>query len=334
MATIRDVAKTAGVSTATVSYVLNNKPVHPDKEKKVLDAIEKLNYIPNSAARGLRSKKNNTIGLVIPDITNPFYPNLAKGCQDAFKEKGYTLMMYNTDEQQNQIPNIIKQIREGKLDGIILASLVNSDIDNVHELESLNFPTVVAHRKLEECNFDSVVVDNYFGAYKATEHLISLGHTNITFLRDMNGSPVSKDRLNGYIDAMKQLNLTPFVLEGNASYQSGYSITMQLLNKYKGYQQPSAIFASSDIMAYGVLDAVKKMGKLIPDDISIVGFDDLFLSSWETIQLTSVRVPIYEVGYQASNLLLRKMENGNLKTKKNHIVLETELVLRKSCGTL
>ncbi|WP_077601806.1 LacI family DNA-binding transcriptional regulator [Oceanobacillus sojae] len=332
MVTIKDIAKLANVSTATVSYVLNNtRPVHPDKEKKVREAIKELNYVPNSAARGLRSKKNQTIGLVITDITNPFYPNLAKGCQEVLKQNDYTLMMYNSDEQHDQISNVVRHVREGKLDGIILANLVTTDIDNLKALNELNFPTVIVHRNLKNINMDSVVVDNYSGAHAGTEHLIGLGHKNIIFFQGINESPVTIERKNGYIDAMKTNGLEPCIKEGKGSYQASYSQTLKLIND-ESQKNPTAIFASSDIMAFGVMDAVKTQGLSVPEDISVIGYDDLFMSSWNSIQLTTVRVPTFELGKQAARLLLRKMNNDS--EKKNHLVLQTELIIRKTCNPL
>lgn len=332
LTTIKDIAKKADVSVATVSYVINNtRPVHPDKKKRILQAIEELNYVPNATARGLRAKKNQTIGLVISDIMNPFYPDLAKGCQDVAKDNGYTLMLYNTEDQVDQLIGVIKQVREGKIDGLILASLLNSDKELIKGLLETPYPIVLAHRKLDNINVDSVVADNFTGAYTATEHLAALGHKRIALIDGVNESPVSVERKNGYLKAMETESLSKWVVNGKGKYQASYTNAYKLL-QLPVEQRPTAIFATSDLMALGVIDAAKDLNLSVPKDVAVMGYDDLFIAASRSIELSTVRVPRYEIGKQAAQLLLNKMKNGTdfTSSKAKNIILQTNLVVRKT----
>ncbi|MGG0451785.1 LacI family DNA-binding transcriptional regulator [Priestia megaterium] len=335
MATIKDIALRAGVSVATVSYVLNDtRPVHPEKKKRILQAIKELNYVPNATARGLRAKKTKTIGLVISDITNPFYPDLAKGCQDAAQENGYNLMMYNTNDRENQLIEMVKQAREGKLDGIILASTMQSDGKALEELLKTSYPVVFAHRKVKGFNIDSVTADNLSGASTATEHLIASGHQRIAFMNGVEGSSVMEERRDGYVTAMEKSNLSKWIINGQGKYQSSYSVASRIL-KLPIDERPTAIFASNDLMALGVIDAAKDLGLSIPKDMAVVGYDDLFIASSRSIQLSTIRVPRYEMGRMAFQILFEKIneESDSKTTKTKNIVLQTNLILRETCGT-
>lgn len=334
MPTIKDVAKRANVSVATVSYVLNSsRPVHPDKKERILQAIEELDYTPNATARGLRVKRNKTIGLVIPDIMNPFYPDLAKGCQDAAKESGYTLMMYNTDDQEGQLSGIIKEVKEGKVDGLILASLKTTERNELQELLELSFPVVLAHRGLEQVEIDSVVADNFTGAYDAAKHFVALGHRKIAFMNGIERSPASEQRRNGYLAAMKSEALRKWVVAGEGKYQTGYTTAYKLLQQPVS-DRPTAILASSDLMALAVMDAAKDLALSVPEDIAVIGYDNLFIASFRSIALTTVHVPRYEIGQEAAKLLIGKMEESKkcAAKKPSNQVLQTNLVIRKTCG--
>lgn len=333
MATIKDIALRANVSVATVSYVLNNtRPVHPEKKSRVLRAIEELNYVPNASARGLRARKTKTIGLVISDITNPFYPDLAKGCQDAAQESDYTLMMYNTNDKNDQLGEMAKQIREGKVDGLILASIKQSDREIVADLLKGPYPLVFAHRKLDGFDIDSVTSDNYQGAVAATEHLIMNGHKQIAFVDGVEGSSVTQERRRGYETAMQNAELSTWIVQGNGKYESCYSEAIRILKVPKS-KRPTAIFASSDIMAFAVIDAVKDLNLSIQIDISIMGYDDLFFSASRALELSTVRVPRYEIGRIATEMLLERIQD-DAKPKVKNIVLPTELVIRNTSGEL
>lgn len=334
MATIKDIAKKAGVSVATVSYVINNRPVSEERKKKVLKAIEELNYVPNEVARRLRVKKNKTIAMVLPDIMNPFYPDLAKGCQDVSRENGYTLLLFNTEDKEEQFTGIMDQVRKGGIDGIILANALEKDMEQVKALMDTSFPIVLAHRGIEGLEIDSVTADNFLGGYIATKHLISGGHVNIAFIEGLKGSVVSTDRKKGFLKAMEEekLEVKPeWVIWGNTEYQKSYEGAKQLLT-LPPHKRPTAIFSSSDLMALGVIDAVKDLNLSIPEDIAIVGFDDLFITSFRFIQLTTVHIPRYEIGRQAMQRLIDKINQEEKKDDIQNVILSPKLMIRNTCG--
>lgn len=333
MVTIKDIAKEAGVSVATVSFVLNDRTVSDKKKQKVLKAIDDLNYVPNKIARSLRVKKNNTILLVLPDIMNPFYPDLAKGCQDEAKAHGYNLMMINTEDEEEQLGKVFDQVRQGGIDGLILANVLEKDLKKVQNLIDTSYPIVLAHRSIPNLEIDTVTADNYLGSYHATKHLIKGGHKKIAFIEGLNDSSVSLDRKRGFIKAMKEANINvmaEWLVEGHTKYENSYRESMELLNLNK-QNRPTAIFASSDLMALGTLDAAKNAGYAVPDDIAIIGFDDLFLASFRFVELTTVHVPRYEIGRKAAKILIDKISKGK-KEEQQNVLLDTELMIRNSCG--
>lgn len=332
MVTIKDIAKEAGVSVATVSYVLNDRPVSDEKKKKVLQAIEDLNYVPNEIARRLRVKKNNTIGLILPDIMNPFYPDLAKGCQDEAKKNGYNLIMINTEDEEDQLVGVLNQVRQGGIDGLILANALERDLEKVEALINTSCPVVLAHRDITSLDIDSVTANNHSGSYVATKHLINEGHEKLAFIEGIADSTVSASRKEGFLKAVKEvgIELNPeWLVKGYTKYDDSYQAAVQLLSLDEEIR-PTAIFASSDLMALGALDAAKDYDYSIPDDIAIIGYDDLFLTSFRLVELTTVHVPRYEIGRRAASMLIDKI---NHKNDENHkVVLDTELIIRNTCG--
>ncbi|MET3505240.1 LacI family DNA-binding transcriptional regulator [Halalkalibacter oceani] len=334
MATIKDIAKKAGVSVATVSYVLNDRPVSEERKTKVLKAIEELNYVPNEVARRLRVKKNNTIAMVLPDIMNPFYPDLAKGCQDVARENGYTLLLFNTEDKQGQFAGIMVQVRKGGIDGMILANALEKDIEQVKKLMDTSFPIVLAHRGIEGLEVDSVTADNFSGGYMAAKHLITGGHVKIAFIEGLRGSAVSADRKKGFLKAMEDANLEvkpEWIVWGNTEYQKSYEGAKRLL-ELPADERPTAIFSSSDFMALGVIDAVKDLNLSIPGDIAVVGFDDLFITSFRFVQLTTVHIPRYEIGRRAMERLIEKINQKDKKDDIQNVVLSPKLMIRQTCG--
>src|SRR5690625_3924370 len=208
MATIKEIAKKANVSVATVSYVINEtRYVSPKLKERVLNAIEELNYVPNAMARGLRAKSTKTFGLVLTDITNPFYPDLARGCEDKAKSLGYYVMMINTDEKEDVLLNAIKQLREGRLDGLIVASATKSHRKILKEVIDEGYPIVLAHRYLDNLNVDTVVEDNETGMTAAVRYLLSLGHREIHLMSGKDDSFVSKARKSYFFKAMEEAGI-------------------------------------------------------------------------------------------------------------------------------
>lgn len=278
MSTIKDIAKRANVSVATVSYVINNtRYVSPDKRKRVEEAIKEMNYVPNAVARGLRVKNSKVISLVVADITNPFYPDIAKACEEVAYQAGYTLNIVNTNDQDDRLMDAVTQLREGKVDGLINTTTLDHHYPIIENLIKENYPIVLAHRFLEGLNIDSVVADNIKVAMDATNHFINLGHKKIAFMTGVTKSPINNLRIKGFLKAMKDANLTikkEWLASGQAKYQQSYDLAKQLLKDSN--DRPTAIININDLGALGVLDAASDLDISVPEELAIMGFDDLF----------------------------------------------------------
>lgn len=333
MPTIKDIAQKAGVSVATVSYVLNNNRfVSADKRERILDAIKELNYVPNAVARGLRVRESKAISLIVSDITNPFYPDLAKACEDVAQSLGYTVNMINTNDVSSRVELAASQLLEGKIDGLILTVALERDRPVIERLLEGDYPVVLAHRGLDHLKADIVVSDNFDGAVQATNHLIRLGHKRISLMTGVEGSSVTAARLNGYLHSMKLAGLAvmpEWLPSGGARYAKSYEATKTLL-QLPANQRPTAVINISDIGALGVIDAAMDSGLRIPDDLGVVGFDDLFISAIRRVQLTTVKIPRYELGQRATELLLQRI--GRTRDEPREIVLPVELIVRQTCG--
>ncbi|MBO9606866.1 MAG: LacI family DNA-binding transcriptional regulator [Paenibacillaceae bacterium] len=335
MATIKDIARHAGVSVATVSYVLNDtRYVSPDKKENVLRAIRELSYVPNAVARGLRVRRSQTISLVLSDITNPFYPDLARACEEVARSKGYALNMINTNDQPGAVGLAAKQLREGKVDGMIVSTALEFDREALLDLVKMGFPVVLVHRRLDGLPIDTIVSDNEAGGYMAARHLIELGHRRIAFVTGVNGSSVNISRMAGYRRAMTEAGIRVFpewLVSGEAKYRPSYDAAAALLRLPDGVR-PTAMINLSDIGALSVLDAAADANVRVPEDLAVIGFDDLFFASARQIQLTTVRIPRYELGKLAAERLFERM-NTSADTERQETVLPVEMIVRNTCGT-
>ncbi|MFB9276721.1 LacI family DNA-binding transcriptional regulator [Cohnella cellulosilytica] len=333
MSTIKDIAKNAGVSVATVSYVLNNnRYVSPEKKERVLAAIRELNYAPNAAARGLRAGESRTIGLIVSDLSNPFYPDLAKACEDAAQKHGYAVHMINTNDRPERMEQAAAQAREGKVDGLIVASALEADRELLQSLRERGFPLVLAHRRLDGLDADLVESDNFEAGLLAARHMLRLGHRRISFLAGVAGSPISRLREAGYRQAMAEAGidvLPAWVQSGEAKYAASYERMLGYADLPSG-ERPTAVINMSDIGAMGVLDAAADRGLRVPEDVAVMGFDDLFLAAFRSVRLTTVRIPRSELGRRATELLLDRIADAKLD--RRHEVLPVELVVRGTCG--
>ncbi|MGG1662057.1 LacI family DNA-binding transcriptional regulator [Brevibacillus sp. NRS-1366] len=333
MITIKDIAKHAKVSVATVSYVLNNtRFVSPERRERVLSSIKELNYVPNAVARGLRAKSTKTLGLVLSDITNPFYPKLAKGCEDAAQAAGYSIIIFNTNVQRSRILSAVSHIREGKVDGLIFASTLQSDSDIVQDLIEEGYPIIFAHRRVYGIQADSVFEDNVGGMTSAVRYLQSLGHKKISMLTGMNGCSVSNDRKETFVKAMKNsgiTNLEEWIRPTEDDYHLAYNVVMEMI-KLSEEKRPTAFVCISDVIALAVMDAVEDMGFNVPTDFSVIGFEDQFFAETRRIGLTSVRVPNYEIGQHAVQILINRLTHPEV-TEPVELVLPTRLIVRKTC---
>ena len=333
-ATLKDIAEETGLSVSSVSLVLNGRPnrISEKNRQKIIETARKLNYRPNQNAVSLITKRSRVIGLVMPDMTNMFFAQIAKGAESRSRELGYSLILCNTNDSPEKDVDYINVLLSQGVDGILLVSSYrpggeSSDYDPEKE-HLLEKPVVLIDRRAVGCpigeKVSGVFADNEVGGYLATKHLISLGHTKIGCITGPLGAASAKNRLFGHIRALQEAGL-PFdrslVREGDFHTDSGFVMGEQLLNK-----GVTAVFAGNDMMAYGVYRAAGKMGLKVPDDLSIVGFDDLKFSEIVEPPLTTVRQNSREMGRNAVDKIVA-MINGK---EEPVFTMQPELIVRKS----
>lgn len=327
--TIQDIAKLASVSTTTVSRVINNKTegVSEITRKKILKIIQDTGYKPSSLARGLITKRTKTIGLIIPDITNPFFPEMARGVEDMANKNGFNVFLCNTDDNPSKERKYIDALKEKYVDGIILTVSSNPNDEHINELLKSDIPIVMMDRELEDSDVKCVYIDNLEGGYIATKYLINLGHKKIGCITGPLKSKSAIDRYKGYEKAMLENGIPlnkDLVIESNYKIEGGVLATNKLLNK----SEVSAIFVCNDIMAYGAYRAIKQRGYSVPQDISIVGFDNIYISNMMEKELTTINQPTYSMGATATKMLIRSI-NGE-RINKKHICFKPKLIIRES----
>ena len=334
MVTIRDVAKEAGVSTATVSRALNEAElVTEETRRKVLVVIERLGYRPNAVARGLTTRKTKTIGLIVSDIMNPFYPEVARGVEDVLSTHGYNVILCNTDRDPKKESDYINLLIEKRVEGIVFASLP-ADKSLLTDLDRSGVPWVSAGHAMSGLEHDCVVVDNVLGAYQATQHLIRVGHRRIGHIAGPLHESVTAERLEGYRRAMIDQGLDPDdppVVEADYKQAGGYAAAMKLLALHPPV---TALFVGNDLMAIGALEAAHERGLSVPGDLAIIGIDDIPIASLHTIQLTTVAQPKTEIGAVATRMLLDRIERISSENAQtgSKVVLTPRLIVRRTCG--
>lgn len=329
MAKMSDVAKKANVSIATVSRVFSSpETVAEETKKKVLKVVEELNYTPNVLARQLRKMETKTIVVVVPDITNIFFSRVLRGIETIARENGYRVLLGDTENDITLENEYLKTLYEKHADGLILLT-ARTDRITIEKL-SENYPVVLACEYLEGSNLPTVSIDNISAARKATEHLIKLGHRRIAHITGPMNVILSRDRLKGYKQAMEsyELEVDPILIqEGDFYYKTGYNLMLKLLFIEN---PPTAVFAANDEMAIGAIKAIQSQGLKVPEDIAIVGFDNIKMSAIFSPSLTTIGQPTYKIGEKAMNLLLDLIRGKKLS--KNQFVLDDKLIIRESCG--
>ncbi|MEW6624533.1 MAG: LacI family DNA-binding transcriptional regulator [Bacillota bacterium] len=329
MPTINDVAKHAQTSISSVSRVLNNSGyVREEVRRRVLKAVEELQYNPNALARGLIKNKSNTIGLILPDILNPFFAHVARGVEDTARSYGYNVFLCNTDgsiEIENQYLKVLEQKR---VDGIIYAASQRGS-QLIAKLKDKGTPLVVLDRQIECVDIDTVHINNYQGAYMAVNYLVSLGHRKIAFIGGPKDIQSAVNRENGYREALQAHGLVideDLIKYGDFRYEGGYEGAGMLLAGKKAF---SALFSANDMMAIGAINRFVEAGIKVPDDISIVGFDDIPFAKLIVPQLTTIAQPIQDMSRIAAELLLEQIEGE--KKSSREVILLPKLVKRKTC---
>lgn len=333
--TIKDIAKKANVSITTVSRVLNNKQdgIGAATRKRVLDIIKELDYYPNSTARSMVTKKTKTIGLIIPDIRNPFFPELVRGVEDVANELEYSLFLCNTDGSFKREEESLRLMKEQNVEGLIFTGSFDSEEYLLQELvEKYKLPIVLLDRGLNNEKFSGVYIDNEKGGYIATRHLINLDHTRIACITGPDNIQNSKARLNGYFKALKQFDIQideKIIISGDYQMDGGYQAAKVLFEN----NNITAIFVLNDLMAFGVYQAALEIGIRIPEDISIVGFDNLKYTQLLTPKLTTIEQPTYKMGSVAANILIKQLEATD-KDRSEAISLEPKLIVGESSKKL
>nr|WP_205825197.1 LacI family DNA-binding transcriptional regulator [Bacillus sp. RO1] len=326
VATIKDVAKLAGVAVSTASYALNNvNKVSPATMKKVQEAARELNYMKNGFASDLKRTKTNTIALILRDLSGPFYSELIKGVQEVTTAHGYDLIACSSVGGTQS--TAAKFLKEKRVDGaIILAHNITNDI--VLESAREGFPIVVLDRKIDHEFVYQVEVDNFHGGYAATEYLINKGYREVGYVSGPMNSHDNQMRFDGYMAALREHGIqyqNKWKLSGDFTREGGYRATKMLIAQR---QLPEAIFYANDEMAIGGLQAFKENKISVPDDISIIGYDDIQMAEYVNPPLTTVRQPKYEVGALAVHVVFQALAKED--TVENYYNLSTEIVERKS----
>ncbi len=326
--TIYDVAEKAGVSISTVSRVINNTGrISAKTKKRVLEVIEQLGYQPSVVASALTGKRTRTIGLIIPDVANPFFAAVARRVEDRGRELGFNLLMCNTDNNPETEDMYLSLLKQKSVDGIIIGTTTRNH-RVLKELLQENLPVALIAQDIPELTIDVVSVDDYLGGYQAASHLVSLGHKRIAILLGNMNRTSDKYRLQAFRQVLEDNGLEleeDLVIRTDYSLEDGKRAARGLLTSPK---RPTAIFACFDFLAIGVYQAAKELGLHIPDDVSVVGFDNTILASIVDPPLTTIAQPIDEMGRQVMDLLVREIE-GEKKTKQR-VILPPELIIRQS----
>ncbi|MBU1065091.1 LacI family transcriptional regulator [bacterium] len=335
MATIVDVAKLAGFSTATVSRVINETgKVKITTRRKVLNAIKELNFSPNISAQILQSKQSKIIGMVFPDASSIYFSEIIRGIINLVNKYGFQIIIGSAHDEEEELKTASRFLNGRTVDGLVMMapSLTNEELFNIPI--NHNTPVVFISVPPEKAGMTTVVLDNFNSAIKMTQHLIKLGHRRIAFIHGSPHNYDSKRRYAGYLKALENEGIPESLkleAEGNFTEDSGYKACQQLL---KTEPRPTAIFAANDAMAIGAIEAVKDSGLKVPDNIAIVGFDDISTSQYITPALTTVRVPLYEMGQLVGKTLLQKINSDSKEhlTVAEQIVIPLEIIVRESCG--
>lgn len=328
--TMRDVARLAGVSIATVSAVINaTAAVSPKRAHRVREAMEALDYHPDQVARSLKVGRTEVVGVVMPDITNAFYPEVIRGVEDAAREAGYSVILCNSNEDPAQEQRHLSTLFSRRVDGVLIAC---SDASAAYEpLIRKRFPIVFFDRLPGGVNRAAVGTDNLEAGCKAAEHLLELGHRRVAMITGNLRHSTHRDRLEGFRRAMQEHHvaiLKEYLRDGDLSVASGYEAGMALLNLP---QPPSAIISSNNKMLLGLMRAISESGLACPAQISVIGFDDYVWTEHFTPRLTVVAQKAYDIGRRAMEMLLNRMrEEGGGEIADETVLLKAELRVRES----
>jgi LacI family transcriptional regulator len=326
---LKDVAKAAGVHTATASRALNEHTasmVSPQTVERVREAAQSLGYRVNRVARGLKTNRSFTIGMLVPDITNPFFPPMVRGAEDGFAQAGYTLVLADTDNDAGKERRTQTVMLERQVDGLLLATARRRD-PVIDDLLATSVPFVLVNRTIDRGGVAAVIPDDQAGMALAVDHLYELGHRVIGHVAGPSGTSTGSRRAAGFVAAVRSLGLEPgpVVEVGSFTLDAARAVADVLLT---GPSRPSAIVAANDLIALGTLDAARTLGLTCPRDLSLVGFNDMPFIDLLEPPLTTIRINEYELGMRASQMLLSLIEDPG--ARRETIMLAPELVVRGS----
>jgi LacI family transcriptional regulator len=332
LSTIRDVARLAGVSVATVSAVLNSKGTVSEKLiKRVTSAAKALDYHPDHVARSLKVRNTHTVGVVVPDITNPFFPEVIQGAENEARGNGYSVILCNTNEDGVLEKHYLRSLFSRRVDGAMLCSTL--PYAGEHLLRE-RFPVVLVDRTIPGFVGGMVTTDNRRAAYEATNHLIGLGHTRIAIITGRLDLSVGSERVEGFRKAMQECHLPirdEYFRCGDFLLESGYRCGMELL---KLAEPPTAVFSCNSSMTLGLMRALSELRVRCPGQVSVVGFDDFVWNQAFSPRLTTVAQPSFELGRRAMQMLIRKIQvaqgHPEQEVESNLVVLRAELRIRES----
>jgi len=330
MATIHDVAKHAGVAPITVSRVINNSGyVSRATRERVERAVVELGYVPNMLARGLRSKRTNTLALVMTDITNPFFTVIARGVEDAARKSGYSVIYCNTDESETEEFKYAQILAQKQVDGVILVPACSKS-KSVEFFQSNDIPVVLIDRSIPDVETDAVRCDSVSGAYQLVKLLLALGHTRIAVISGPRGVSTAEDRIDGYRLALADAGLgeNEQIFYGSFTQVSGYDLAVKVM---KQIPPPTALFCANNFISIGVLKAFRDIRIRVPEDVALAGFDDLPVNLVVDPFITVAAQPAYEMGQRATELLLERL-TGEAPDECQQVILPIEIITRKSSG--
>jgi len=314
--TIKEIAKEAGVSISTVSRVINgSSPVKKETKEKVLNAINKLNYYPDALARSLRVGYTDTIGIIIPNIANPFFATLVRGAEDYLRSKGYSLIICNSDNAVDQEKKLFNILAEKKVDGILYSGIG----DHLEKFNHINIPIVFIDRVIKDNRFSYVCSNHYKGMEDLLNYLFETNHKRYVFISGKKEIFSAVERLRAFGDFVKKNKIEYKILEGEYTYESG------LINGKKIKKLPDVVVCSNDLIAYGVIESFKERKIKVPQDVSVTGYDDITFSKMFSPALTTVRQPIYEMGKISAEimhrLLIKKDDYIPVKLFQNQVIV-------------
>jgi len=329
MAVIKDVAKRAGVSPSTVSKYLNKPAELTDEYKiKVEKAIKDLDYRPSSLARSLRTQKTNIIALVVPDIVNPFYSEIYNAVRSAAYAKGYTTILYTTEENLEILELVLTQFSKISADGLILCFLDEDEIiQRFKEVQNI-IPITLMSWDINNTDFSSVIINLFDSFYHSAKYLLSLGHKKIAYIGGPTVSRISKEKLAGFKKAMLEENINiseDYIFEGKYLFQTGYQAAMKFMQLN---ECPTAIVCGNDVLAIGCIKYLQYNKFAIPDTVAVIGFDGINLSYIYDPSISTIVIPIEDIGREAVEMLINKIERPGSKNRQ--AIYDTNLVIRKS----